>query len=108
MVCNIENGDYIKVKGVDFGGGAKSFEARAASATKGGKIELRLDSLTGTVVGNCILPDTGGWRTWATKSRKVRSATGVHDLYLKNSGDSGSLFPSTGGNSNPGNKWVTF
>jgi arabinoxylan arabinofuranohydrolase len=37
-VCNIENGDYIKVKGVDFGSGATSFDARVASANSGGNI----------------------------------------------------------------------
>jgi hypothetical protein len=91
-VCNIENGDYIKVKGVDFGSGAKSFEARAASATKGGKIELRLDGTNGTLVGTCKVPGTGGWQIWATKSCKVRGAAGVHDLYLTFTGESGSLF----------------
>ena len=40
----IENGDYIKVKGVAFGTGATSFTARVASATSGGRIEVRLDS----------------------------------------------------------------
>ena len=48
----IENGDYIKVKGVAFGTGATSFTARVASATSGGRIELRLDSLTGPLVGH--------------------------------------------------------
>ena len=40
----INDGDYIKVKGVDFGSGAKSFDARVASAKSGGNIELHLDS----------------------------------------------------------------
>ena len=48
----IENGDYIKVKGVAFGTGASSFTARVASATSGGRIEARLDSATGTLVGD--------------------------------------------------------
>jgi hypothetical protein len=91
-VCNIENGDYMKVKGVDFGSGAKFFDARVASATKGGKIELRLDSTNGTLVGTCKVPGTGGWQTWVTQSCKVRGAAGGHDLYLKFTGGSGSLF----------------
>lgn len=33
-VANIENGDYIKVSGADFGTGAESFTASVASATK--------------------------------------------------------------------------
>jgi len=39
-VAFIENGDWIQVKGVDFGNvGPTSFEARVASATNGGNIE---------------------------------------------------------------------
>ncbi len=91
-VCNIENGDYIKVKGVDFGTGATSFDARVSSATSGGSIELRLDSVSGTLVGTCAVSGTGGWQTWVTKSCSVSGASGVHDLYLRFTGGSGSLF----------------
>ena len=59
----IENGDYIKVKGVAFGTGATSFTARVASATSGGRIEVRLDSATGPLVGTCTVAGTGGWQT---------------------------------------------
>ena len=91
-VANIENGDYVKVKGVDFGTGATSFEARVASANSGGNIEIRLDSLTGTLVGTCAVAGTGGWQTWVDKTCKVTGATGTHDLYLKFTGGSGFLF----------------
>lgn len=91
-VSYIENGDWIRVKGVDFGSGASSFDARVASATSGGNIEIRLDSPTGTLVGTCAVPGTGGWQTWTTKSCNVSGATGVHDLYLKFTGGSGYLF----------------
>ncbi|WP_437585241.1 glycoside hydrolase family 43 protein [Sorangium sp. So ce1000] len=91
-VGSIENGDYIKVRGVDFGTGAVSFDARVASATSGGSIELRLDSATGTLVGTCMVQGTGGWQTWVTTSCAVDGATGIHDLYLKFTGGSGSLF----------------
>lgn len=87
----IENGDWIKVTGVDFGTGAGTFEARVASYTSGGNIEIRLDSSTGTLVGTCTVGGTGGWQTWVTKSSSVSGATGVHDLYLKFTGGSGYL-----------------
>ncbi|RCX14834.1 dockerin type I repeat protein [Anaerobacterium chartisolvens] len=90
-VCNIENGDYIKVKGVDFGSGATSFDARVSSATSGGNIELRLDSPTGKLIGTCAVSGTGGWQTWATKSCNISGVSGVHDLYLKFTGGSGFL-----------------
>ena len=88
----IDNGDYIKVKGVAFGTGATSFNVRVASATSGGKIELHLDSTSGTLVGTCTIAGTGGWQTWTTVSCPVTGATGTHDLYLKFTGGSGSLF----------------
>ena len=88
----IENGDWIKVKGAAFGAGATSFNARVASAGSGGAIELRLDSTTGTVVGRCNVPVTGGWQTWTSVSCSVSGATGTHDLYLRFTGGSGYLF----------------
>lgn len=92
-VCNIENGDWVKVRGVDFGtAGATSFDARVASANSGGNIEIRLDSTTGKLVGTCAVTGTGGWQNWTTKSCTVSGATGVHDLYLKFTGGSGNLF----------------
>ncbi|MEV1167873.1 carbohydrate-binding protein [Nonomuraea sp. NPDC049784] len=62
----IENGDHIKVKGVAFGSGATSFTARVAAATSGGRIELHLDGVNGTLVGTCTVPGIGGWQTWTT------------------------------------------
>ncbi|MFB9474141.1 family 43 glycosylhydrolase [Nonomuraea salmonea] len=87
----IENGDHLKVKGVAFGGGASSFTARAASATSGGRIELRLGSATGTLVGTCTVGGTGGWQTWTSVTCPVSGATGTHDLYLRFTGGSGYL-----------------
>jgi arabinoxylan arabinofuranohydrolase len=85
-VTSISNGDYIKVRSVDFGTGAVSFEARVASAASGGNIEIRFDSLTGTLVGTCAIQGTGGAQTWATKSCTVSGATGKHDLFFKFTG----------------------
>ncbi len=91
-VTAIENGDYIKVKGVDFGLGATSLDVRVASAGSGGKIEVRLDSQTGTLVGTCTVSGTGGAQTWATKSCAISGASSVHDLFFVFTGGSGSLF----------------
>jgi arabinoxylan arabinofuranohydrolase len=91
-VTSIENGDYITVRAVDFATGAISFDARVASATDGGNIELRLDSPTGKLIATCPVHNTGGQQTWATVSCPVSGTTGKHDLYLKFVGGSGSLF----------------
>ena len=88
----IENGDWIRFNNIDFGTGAASFEARVSSQGSGGNIEIRLDSLSGPLVGTCTVPVTGGWQSWTTVSCPVNGATGVHDLYLRFTGGSGYLF----------------
>ncbi|WP_307802429.1 family 43 glycosylhydrolase [Cellulomonas fengjieae] len=88
----IENADYVRVKGVAFGTGAASFSARVASATSGGRIEVRLDSTSGPVVGTCTVGGTGGWQSWTTTTCPVSGATGTRDLYLRFVGGSGNLF----------------
>jgi len=85
-VTSISNGDWIRVRGVNFGVGAASFKARVASTTAGGSIELRLDDLGGGLVGTCAVPNTGGTQAWATVSCSVTGAAGAHDLYLRFTG----------------------
>lgn len=93
VLSNLENGDHIKLKGVDFGLGASSVDVRVASATGGGSIEFRLGSLTGPLVATCAVAGTGGWQTWTTKTCPVDAAAkGVNDLFLVFKGGSGALF----------------
>ena len=48
LVTHILDGSYIKVRGVDFGRHqARRFDARVASATGGGTIELHMDGTDG-------------------------------------------------------------
>jgi len=92
-VSFINNNDYIKVKGVAFGAGAKSLSARVSSAGSGGKIEVRLGSTSGTLVGTCTVASTGGWQTYTTVTCPISGATGTQDLFFKFTGSgSDSLF----------------
>ncbi|QGR00327.1 carbohydrate-binding protein [Paenibacillus psychroresistens] len=88
----VDNGDYLVFNSINFGSGAISFDARVASAATGGNIEVRLDSLTGTLAGTCAIVGTGGWQTWITKTCSMSSISGVHNLYLKFTGGAGNLF----------------
>jgi arabinoxylan arabinofuranohydrolase len=90
-VTAIENGDYIKVKGADFGAGATSLDLRVATTSSNSKIEVRLDTQTGKLVGTCALPSTGGTQTWATQTCVISGASAVHDLFFVFTGGSGSL-----------------
>lgn len=91
-VTRINNGDYVKIRSVDFGKGAKSFEANVASSTNSGKIEIRLDGIDGPLMGTCEVAATGGEMSWKTLKCKTKAMRGVHDLYLVFTGGEGDLF----------------
>ncbi len=91
-VAYIEDGDYVVYNNVDFGSGASSFQARVASSTEGGNIELHLDSIDGPSIGICPVASTGGWQNWTDAKCSVSGVTGKHSLYLKFTGGSGYLF----------------
>lgn len=83
-VTQISNGDWIRVRGVDFGvSGAAKFNARVASTAAGGSIEVRLGTETGKVIATCPVPATGGNQTFETVTCDVTGATGAQDLYFK-------------------------
>jgi len=93
-VTDIDNGDFIKVKGVDFGKfGAATFTSCIAGISEGNNIELHLDSLNGKLIGTVSVPNTGGWQDWKNVTTSVSGAKGDHDLFFVFKGNStGHLF----------------
>ncbi|MGG1639163.1 carbohydrate-binding protein [Paenibacillus sp. NRS-1760] len=91
-VAYVDNGDYLVFNNVNFGSGASSVALRVASQTSGGNVEIRLDSLNGTLAGTCAVTTTGGWQSWTTKNCSINTISGVHNLYLKFTGGAGNLF----------------
>lgn len=91
-VTNINNGDYIKVRSVDFGKGAKSFEANVAASPPEGKIEVRVDNKDGSLLGTLVVKETGGDYNWKTQVCKIEKTKGIHDVYLVFKGGEGDLF----------------
>ena len=88
-IFDINDGGYIKLRGVDFGKGAKQFHITAAS-TGSVTINLRLDSNKGDIIGTLTIGKTGSVEKYKSFMGKVKNATGVHDLYIcfdKASGD---------------------
>src|SRR6202050_2482273 len=90
-VGNINNGSWTEYNNVDLSG-VTSFTVRVASNASGGNIQVCLDSPTGTVIGTCTVPGTGGWQKWTTVNCDLTDTTGTHNLYLVYTGGSGALF----------------
>ena len=80
-VYHIDNGEFIRLRGVDFGLGAQSFSITAAAKGQC-TVTLRLDSQEGPVIGTVRLSDTADFDTYQVFNTQVNGAYGIHDLYL--------------------------
>ena len=80
-IFDIDNDEYIKLRGVDFGKGPKEF---ALTAAANGKccVTVRLDSQEGPIVGKVQVTTTGSTEKYKRFKTAVKGATGVHDLFL--------------------------
>jgi len=90
-VTDISNGDYIKVRSVDFRKAAKKFTASVSAGE--GIIEIRVDSLTGPLLASCNIRNTCDSNQWKTQSFKTeQKIKGIHDLYFIFRGGEADLF----------------
>lgn len=81
FVTAIQNGDFIKVQGVNLADGAKSVEV-SVSPIYGGTIEIRTDRIDGPLIATVEVNKTGQSGLWETYSAPVKEVGGVHDLYF--------------------------
>jgi len=72
-------GDWIAFKDADLRG--STFSATVASLVSS-KIEIRLDSPTGRLLGTASVPATGDIYRYATATAALARARGHHDVYL--------------------------
>lgn len=80
LVTGIDDGDYLLVKGLDFGKGAKDFSIWASSHLYGGIIEIHIDSMDNAPIGTVKIGHTKDeLREFTTP---VKKTTGIHDLYF--------------------------
>ena len=80
-IFDVDDNEYIRLRGVDFAQGARQFSMTAA-ATGSCVVTLRLDSHDGPVIGTLNIKGTGSLEKYRAFSAKVKNAAGVHDLYL--------------------------
>ena len=80
FVTDIDDGEYILVKGVDFGKGANELLASCSSQMFGGRMEIRLDATDGWKAGEIDIPNTKfKYETFRTR---LTMCEGVHDVYF--------------------------
>jgi|GEM_PF-728450 len=62
--------------------GVTSIDLRYSNAYAVTSLEVRLNSATGTLLGTCSLPMTGGWNTFTTLSCGITPASGIQTVVL--------------------------
>lgn len=86
-VVDVNNGEYICVRGVDFGKNkARRFEV-SALPLEGGNLKIRLDAPDGKIVGNVNIPQGNETSKYEFYSCEVNAVSGIHDLYLSFEGE---------------------
>jgi len=75
---------YIKVREVNFGNQSPlTFTASLAAGVDGGVLEVRLDSIKGSVLTSISLQRTGGWDKFINFTSKLKAEVkGKHDIYF--------------------------
>ena len=88
-LANMDEGAFVKVRGVDFGATSpKNFTAMLKVAGGGeGAIQIRVDGLDGEIVGYLNVDRLTGVEYEAYTSELDTDITGVHDLYFIFCGD---------------------
>lgn len=86
-VVDVNNGEYICVREVDFGKNkARRFEV-SALPLEGGNLKIRLDAPDGKIVGNVNIPQGNETSKYELYSCEVNAVSGIHDLYLSFEGE---------------------
>ena len=81
-VTDVDDGEYILLRGVNFGTGSLRQFTACCAATVGGKIELRIDRRDGKTIGSVSIKPTGSTETFREFTGRITNPGGVHDLYL--------------------------
>ncbi|WP_342644588.1 glycoside hydrolase family 43 protein [Mucilaginibacter sp. CSA2-8R] len=81
FVSSINNGDYLKVQGVDFASGASAIEVCVA-ALRGGKMEVHTDKIDGPLVGVVNVNNVAQGDVFGNVTSPLKNVKGVHDVYF--------------------------
>jgi xylan 1,4-beta-xylosidase len=95
LLDDIRSNDWALYAGVEFGNKeyakiSDKISITASSTSKGGKVEIWLDSIgTGKKIATCGIGNTGSLLNIQTFTAKTTPTTGRHDVYLKFVGEKG-------------------
>ncbi|WP_372799096.1 carbohydrate-binding protein, partial [Pontiella sp.] len=82
-IGSLSDGDWTMYGSYALGANASiRFRMARPSGKAVGRIEVRLGSSTGTLIGSMAMPETGGWQTWETYETDLDPVIGTQPLVL--------------------------
>jgi aryl-phospho-beta-D-glucosidase BglC (GH1 family) len=90
-IGSLDTGDWVRYNAIEFTPDRNILVANLAvgNTDAGRQIEIRLDQVTGTVIGTLTVAGTGGWWTFVEQGVVISPTTGTHDVYLTFAGSGG-------------------
>ncbi len=82
IVTDVNDGEYILLKNVDFGNKMAHKLIVNAASTVGGKAEFHIDGVKGKIIGTATIKSTGGDDKYKEFQTSITAVGGVHDLYI--------------------------
>jgi hypothetical protein len=87
VLTEINDGSWIKFANVDFKTRKEKFEVSMSGIEGKGRIEIRVDSISGLILGTVPVDASNKTSTFNDVSCKIKYVDGKRDLYLKFIGD---------------------
>jgi arabinoxylan arabinofuranohydrolase len=82
-VFGIHDGDWVEFPKTNFLNCLSGLNAQVrVASTRGGTIEIRKGDTSGTLLGSCIVPNTGSMTTWQTVTSTLAQAPGMYESNL--------------------------
>jgi hypothetical protein len=78
----IKDGDWILFQQLEFSSCMRQVQVRVSGNFDGGIIEIRIDNVTGDLLGQCLVLPTGGFDKWQTRYCTIFPTVETHDVYL--------------------------
>lgn len=87
----IHDSDWLQFDNIDLTN-MNSIKARTAGFSDNSTIEVRLDAVDGSLIGELAVTNTDGPQNWTTDSTNTQATSGTHDVFLIFKGGAGYLF----------------
>jgi hypothetical protein len=90
-IQNLINNSYVDFPNIKDLKANATINFNVSSISKNVRIEIREDSSTGTLLGTCVLPNTGSFANYKTVACNLKNTAEITNLFFVFKGEKGEL-----------------